>query len=217
MKLPFRTGTTSLTDDELVLLDVLFGTWACPAKLLRRRSFLPQWNFGYSHDLDDRQLRATLTELWNRGLLRPELDEKDVYFAMTPTGGELWSQERLPVWERYYDTRFRSTQGGRTMMSVLAVSGEVRDRFLELCPIESAKRRRRQSRDVQILSWRSFPSIHLGVASYPETDESPATREYWVRIERERIGWRNVKELQRFLPGSSQRQTGASDLDDEMT
>lgn len=202
MKLPFRTGATPLTDDELILLDVLFRGWPCPARLLRKRDFLFQWNFGYSHDLDDRQLRATLTGLHDRDLVRPELAVKDVCFVITPAGGELWSRERLPAWDSYFDTSCRITRSGRTTMKVLAFSAELRNRFLDLCPNASAERRRRTVRRGRLIEWRPPRRVYLGAAGYFGTDLSPATDVYWDRLERERIGWQNVRQLQRFLPAS---------------
>ncbi|MEX0702609.1 MAG: hypothetical protein WD069_10985 [Planctomycetales bacterium] len=64
---PRRTNATTLTDDELLLLDVLFDGGA-PSRLLRRESFAVQWN-RESHDLDDDRLRETLQRFVDSGRL----------------------------------------------------------------------------------------------------------------------------------------------------
>jgi hypothetical protein len=105
---PYRTGTTWLTDDQLVLLDVLFngGTWL---RLLGREHFLEQWNLGYAHGLDDATLECNIRWLWEHGVVERERDGEHTWFRMTPDGGDLWSRERRPVWERYCMERYTTT------------------------------------------------------------------------------------------------------------
>jgi hypothetical protein len=54
--LPFRTNTTWLGDDNLILLDCLFDT-AARIGSLRRENFGERWNIGYSHNFNDDELR----------------------------------------------------------------------------------------------------------------------------------------------------------------
>jgi hypothetical protein len=205
---PYRTGKTWLTDDQLVLLDVLFhcGT---SFHLLRRENFLEQWNLGYAHSLDDVMLECNLRWLCEHGVLDAEQDDAQTWFGVTRAGGELWSQERCPVWDRYCIERYTTTSRGRTQMSVMAVSAEVRDHFLVLWPQYPARRRTTVIADFPLIGWHPFAQLYVGVATYEEPREwTPAEyvvwaeqwRQHWAMLERERSWWRNVPELQRLVP-----------------
>src|SRR5436190_20042369 len=130
-ELPFRTCKTWLTDDQLILLDVLFrgGT---SFRLLRRDGFLEQWNDGYAHRLDDPELRCNLRWLCEHGVLEAEGNGDEAVYRMAAAGGEMWSQERCPVWDRYCTECYRTTSRGRTMLTVYAVSSRIRDEVLTL-------------------------------------------------------------------------------------
>ena len=130
---PFRTGATWLTDDQLILLDVLFDRGAT-IRLLRRGIFHEQWNLGYVHSLDDVELKNTLHLLCEHGVLKPLSISERVSFRMTRVGGEMWSLERCPDWTRYCTEQYRDLSGGRTLMTVMAASPVVRDHFLALWP-----------------------------------------------------------------------------------
>jgi hypothetical protein len=206
--LPFRTNRTWLTDDQLILLDVLFNG-STLFQLLCREGFLEQWNLGYSHGLDDGELRCHLRWLCEHGVLVAEPRGDDIGFRMTVSGGELWSQERCPVWERYCMEYYSTTSRGRTRMSVLAVSPQVRDDFLALWPLYPARRRTATIPDRGLIGWRPFGQLFAGVATYEEQrrwtwDEYAVWVERWRQhqavLERERSWWRFVPELQRFIP-----------------
>ena len=134
-RLPYRTNTTWLTDADLILLDVLFdggATFCC----LRHESFRRQWNVAYSHNLADTELRRRLEWLCEHCVLQTECHEGREFFHMRETGGELWSQERCPSWDRYCTERYKTTSRGRTLMSVATVSAQIRDDFLRLLFVE---------------------------------------------------------------------------------
>jgi hypothetical protein len=193
------------------LLDVLFNA-GTSIRLLRRENFLGQWNFGYAHALDDAGLECNLRWLCEHGVLEPERDGEQMLYQMTSNGGELWSQERCPVWERYCTEWYTTTSRGRTRMSVLAVSPRVRDQFLALWPQYPARRRTATVVDRPLIGWRPFSQVYLGTATYEEPSQwTPAEyavwaeqhRQHWAMLERERSWWRGVPELQRFVPGAS--------------
>ena len=50
-QLPYRTNTTWLSNEDLIILDALFDGGA-EFHLLRGRGFREQWNLGFSHELD---------------------------------------------------------------------------------------------------------------------------------------------------------------------
>lgn len=205
--LPYRTNASSLTDSELILLDVLFDC-RCEFRLLRGSVFKPQWNLPYSHNLPDSQLRQTLTTLCQRGILSSTIEDRRELFAMTSDGGEVWSSERSPDWNRFCMERYTTTIRNRTMMTVVAVSAAIRDDFLHYWPMYPARRRTTVVSDFGFVPWRPFGVLHVGVATYKEQREwTPA--EYAVYIEQfkqhqavlyeNRSWWRFVGELQRFL------------------
>jgi hypothetical protein len=211
-ELPFRTNATWLSDDELVLLDVLFnaGTWV---DLLTQESFHEQWNLGYSHQLNDNDLRTSVEKLCHSGVVRVDVGESDRLsgpcIQLTPHGGDLWSLERCPIWERYCMERYSETSAGRTIMTVIAASPEVRDDYLRVWPRYPARRREFTLYDYQLISWRQFPRLYVGAATYHEQrswstfEEYSAYRtmfeEHQQLVKRERSWWRGVRELQRFL------------------
>jgi len=80
-KLPFRTAATDLSEDELRLLDVQFDA-AAPVRSLRRKYFLATFN-SQSHDLDDAELRKTISRLCERGILCRERHNGIEYVRMT--------------------------------------------------------------------------------------------------------------------------------------
>jgi hypothetical protein len=206
--LPYRTRRTWLTDDQLILLDVLFsrGTFFT---YLRREGFSAQWNLGYSHSLGDDALRCNLRWLCEHGTLAAQADGDQTVFRMTPAGGDLWSQERCPIWDRYCIECYRTTSRGRTMMTVYAVSPRVRDEFLALWPLYPARHPTVTIPDRGLIAWHPFGQLHAGVATYHEPlqwtlEEHRAWleryREHESMLERRQSWWRYVEELQRFVP-----------------
>jgi hypothetical protein len=206
-ELPFRAHNTWLSDEQLFLLDVLFdgGT---SFELLRHEHFFEQWNLGYSHNLDDRHLGCELQWLCQHGVLAEVSYRGKTVFQMTAAGGELWSQERCPVWDRYCMNRFKRTSKDRTLISVIAVSPKVRDDFLTLWPMTSARRRASKIANYRLITWRPFSECFVGVMIYREQlewtcEEYAAWAEECLQhqavLERERSWWRCVRELQRFV------------------
>ena len=206
--LPYRTNTTWLSDDDLIILDVIFDG-GVPFQLLRQKNFQDVWNLTFSHNLADDELRWRLRRLCDRDVVGTERYDERTFFCMTSIGGDLWSQERCPVWERFCSDRYRTTSQGRTMMSVVAVSAKIRDDFVSLWPMYPARRRTATIGDCGLVPWRSFHQLHVGVATYVEEHEwSRDEFEVWIHrdrehetlLERERSWWRDVSELQRFVP-----------------
>jgi hypothetical protein len=194
-----------LTDDQLILLDALFYA-PTSAGLLRRDGFHHQWNFGYAHALDDAELDCHLRWLCEHGVLERETDAESVRVALTAYGGELWSQERCPAWERFCKERYATTSRGRTRMTVLAASPEIRDDFLRLWPPTPARFRKAAIDGLPLIDWHPFPRLFVGVATYEEqlefnlADYAEDCQRH-TTVERERSWWRNVSELQRFVNG----------------
>jgi hypothetical protein len=205
--MPFRTGRTWLTDDQLILLDVMFAR-GTSFRLLCREGFLEQWNLGYKHHLSEPELHSNLRWLCEHGALEFEASGDQSVFRFTPAGGDLWSQERCPVWDRYCTECYRTTSQGRTMMTVCAVSPHIREEFLALWPSAPARRRTATIADWGMIAWRPFSQVFVGVATYQEQHEwTPAEFAVWAQrdgqhqeaVENQRSWWRCVPELQRFV------------------
>jgi len=200
---PYRTGRTWLSDDQLVLLDVMFDCGVC-IEALRRDTFQQDFNLQYGHGLDDAALTCNLRWLCEHGVLSTE---RRRVFHMTPAGGKLWSEERCPVWERYCDISNRPTHRDRKLMRVLAQTASVRDHALTLLAPRRAHRRVTVV-DAALPPWRARAQFHVGIALYEEPRRwTPAEYHVWAAekqerqavLEREQSWWSNVWGLQRFI------------------
>lgn len=205
--LPYRTNSTWLSDDDLILFDVIFARGTL-IRLLRRRSFREQWNLGYNHNYTDAELKLRLRELWKHRVIEVESRNNRTYLRMTAEGGRLWSEERCPVWERFCTERIKTTSQGRSLMSVVAVSPGVRDDYLRVWSPKESRRRVTAICNFGLVSWRSFPTLHVGIATYferlPQTPDEIAIYRQWyfghqARAQNDRSWWRSVPELQRFI------------------
>lgn len=208
---PYRTGKTWLSDADLTLLDVMFRG-RVSFRLLREQSFKAQWNLGYSHGLNDAELRSKLAELQESGVIatttRVRTPTGEDCFGLTSLGGDLWCEERCPIWERYCTTRYNDTLRGTTLCTVVAVSPEIRDDFLRDYPISEAKTRCRTIEDYELLYWRPSLQVYAGTAAYFESSSWTASeyREHArheynhnTYVEQERTWWSHLSELQRFI------------------
>lgn len=204
----FRSYSSSLTDDELVILDVMFSgsvTWP----MLRQVHFRNQFNEA-AHSLSDTQLVETLHRLLDMGIIvrRDETFRGHRRLAMTPAGGELWSSERQPVWDRFCTWHTHVPIDGRDLLTVIAVSPEVCEDCVRLMPEYQARRRTTVITDFGLLGWRSFERLHIGLATYvqPQCWVGEAAFEharehpkYLARLERERTWWHDITRMQRFV------------------
>jgi hypothetical protein len=91
------------------------------------------------------------------------------------------------------------------LMSVTAVTKEVRDHFLTLWPEYPARRRTAVIADGPLIRWHPFPRVYVGVAIYEElalecTVWAEQHQRHQATLKRERSWWRSVPELQRFVP-----------------
>ena len=207
----YRSHATSLSDDELLILDVMFRH-GVTITMLRRCNFVSQFA-AESHSLDDDALQDTLQRLVQNDVIERSDDQScgHCYYDMTRRGGELWSAERCPIWERYCTDSYPMNIRGRTLVTVKAVSAEIRDDFLRIWPENSARCRHALIRDVGLIHWYPFEQLHVGFAAYSEDrcPERPSHEElelwqekrlhHWRRVEEERTWWRSVAELQKFI------------------
>ncbi len=195
-----RTHVTSLTDDELTLLDGMFdhGT---SFRLLRRRGFWEQWL--RRHDLTDDELRTVLHRFIANGWLTAEACERGTDFFLTPAGGAVWESERRPDWRRLVTDRYWRPPGGIPYVTILGLDPEIRDDFwrigcdagLFLKRDDSAKRT--VIRDHQWIGWKSFPAIYVLMARLFDPNEI-GHHEPYRSCEEQRTWWRFPHEISRF-------------------
>jgi hypothetical protein len=206
----FRTGKTSLSDDELLILDAIFDKKVAPI-MLQGADFAVFFNCR-PHTLNDRCLADTLERFQREGVIAVCDDSfsSERIVQMTPDGGALWSAERCPDWSRYCIEEYRGQMSkNRVIMSVQAVSSDVRDDFVRLWPMYPARRKNAVISDRGLIPWRNFGTVYVGLALYYESDQTSSHSRlarndhqlaHWKRIEPERTWWRCVSELQKFLP-----------------
>ncbi|MEM9942277.1 MAG: hypothetical protein AAF939_11985 [Planctomycetota bacterium] len=107
--LPKRTGDSSLSDDELLLFDMLFDSNASVAQL--SSSVYPiHMNCKHNHSLDDGELSNTIDSLLSRQLIRSvgnSAKSQCTIYSLTESGGLLWERERQPNWSQYVNTSIR--------------------------------------------------------------------------------------------------------------
>ena len=205
----YRSYETSLSNDELLILDMLFQS-DVTAPMLRKSGFVALFN-PEPHSLEDAPLRDTLWRWVREGIIKPTDSrcQGHRYLQMTPLGGRLWSAERRPIWERYCTESYRMFGRGVDLMTVVAVSSDIRDDFLRLHPFVPSPLRCRSAtiRDYGLVSWHPFERLYVGLATYveqtkwsPEEDKIHVQQEsqHWEQVEAERSWWRFVDELQRF-------------------
>jgi hypothetical protein len=197
-----RTHATVLSDDELILLDVMFDCRP-PLRLLRRSVFRNQWNL-CSHNLDDEQLRKTIDRFCEAGILVSESsswgEEICLYYGLTPHGGELWEAERTPIWDRYATERYGGYSSGRETVTIRALSASIRDDFwrvgndARMWDSDGGRVRFWEISRHVLIYWKNFATIYVAVAHIRDCYGCD-----WSLYNARRTWWRNVEELQKFL------------------
>jgi hypothetical protein len=207
----FRTHRTSLNDDELILLDVLFK-WRISFAALRSANFAVQFNCD-SHKLNDAQLSETLDRFCEKGILtmepphpEPGLKGYGEWFEITARGGELWESERTPVWERFVGCHHHEPVPGKARVSLCGPSARICEDSLRTYWDGVVWRRRLgrvrifQITNHELLPWKSFPTIHVAVGV---SGEAIPFEEFMQRdrslYESRRSGWSTVGQLQKFV------------------
>jgi hypothetical protein len=195
----YRTGETSLTDDELLLLDVLFDK-NITKSFLYRENFAVRLN-ARAHELFDEEVDTTIDRFCDLGYLVPRESFKPEVpaYEMTGLGGSLWEAERLPQWEHYGSDRYVESRSGKEILLFVSPSDATCRFFMghwRRCP---ERLRFWSIKSYELLSWRSFPRLYVGSAFYSQDawHRDQAERE---SLESHRTWWRCVRELQRFLP-----------------
>ncbi len=206
-----RTNKTELSDDELIIFDVLFDCNAPVNALKKGEEF--SWHFNYpSHDLDEGELKDTIERFVSNGLMRlkltvfPKNNQIVSFVGLTEKGGKLWEKERLPIWEKYvFDSS--SDCKGFWELSIFSLTLEAARDFLviaqecklyELMDPNDLKISELKGKDAEdLIPWKIFDKLYeiksrlserIGTENSPETD--------WEHYQLKSMWWRDVEELQ---------------------
>jgi hypothetical protein len=223
-----RTHATSLSDDQLTLLDVLFNCTPPRGALLKDYIY---GQFLRRHSLEDEEVDSTLDGFLRQGwlsLTRVPLDGSRLQgqpcFTMTTEGGRIWESERRPNWSRYLIDIYGGVPIEKESISIISTMAEtgqncwrigfgtryfdhgLSDRY------RPGRFRQTIIRDYELLPWKTFDKLHVlvGILEEPtESFESQVTcddysirRAEWeaniAEWELRRTWWRDVGELAKF-------------------
>jgi len=95
--LPKRTKITHLSNGELFILDFLALEGRSNFKNLCEKNYSIHMNVEYSHDFNDRELLRVLNTL----KYEQYITFNNNYYQITKKGGDIWTIERTPIWNRY--------------------------------------------------------------------------------------------------------------------
>ncbi len=169
----FRSGQTNLSEDELLILDIL-SKYEVSFRMLGQNGVNPCFGFK-PHTMDKSTLAETIRKWLGKGIIRiSEYSCESQIFELTNLGGELWEAERKPVWERYCSEHYGSSRKGRVSMTVQAVSRHICEDFLKMWLPNEGRKKILTIRDKRFLYWKSFGTISVGLMSYEESlDKRP--------------------------------------------
>ncbi len=201
--LPPRTNKSDLSDDELLLFDMMFDGNAS-ASQLSSNVYSLHLNCLYSHSLDDAELHETLNSLLSRKLIVPigdPLKSNETRYALTEKGGRMWELERKPDWQRYVSTLQKelgmfptgsitvfclNRDTGRKCLGAMFAAGMI---------TPGGPIRTRSTFDKRLMPWKNFSHVHvLRCRTLDNVRSSPRPIE-WDVYELTRSWWRSIGEL----------------------
>ncbi len=201
--LPKRTGASNLSDDELLLFDMLFD---CNASTTQMSSsvYANHMNCAYNHSLDDTGLADTIDSLLSRNLIHPignSVNTTGPAYSLTESGGELWERERRPEWMRYVTTSQKEL-GNFPIGSIVAMCADeligrqcLGAMFASGLITPASSIRTRALYDKRLVPWKKFPSVYaLRCRTSDNINHWPKPVE-WDVYESSRCWWRTIGEL----------------------
>ena len=215
----FRTGTSGLSDDELLLLDLFFDGETYPlGKGLYGQNFSSLANLPFSHGFSDDHVRLLLRRWQELGWLTDEDDYFDAEvgpcYTLTPAGGAVWEAEWNPPWPLYCvnPSRGPSRFGRRTFHAekIVSCSHATAEAFFRTClkchwmdgTVSRTARSWKTLRSPHktFIPWKVFPQVfelrfYVYRSVYVPTD--------WDLYEKEKRWWLSPYDLaKRRLEGS---------------
>ncbi len=206
-----RTSETYLSDDELIIFDVLFDSEIPINALKAGEDFSLRFNYP-SHDLNVDELIDTIDKLVSIGLIRlnlsvtPKNKQIITFVGLTEKGGNLWEQERSPIWGKYVIDSC-SDERGYWELSVYSTTLEIAKEFIEVsheCHLHELMDKNKieiqqiEGKDADYLSpWKVFNKLYRIKAQLSEKDGTEHSIETnWGLYKKKMKWWGDVKELQ---------------------
>lgn len=201
--LPKRTGESGLSDDELLLFDMMFDFNASETQL-SSSVYAQHMNCGYNHSLDDVALGHTIDSLLDRNLIHligNSVDSTDIIYSLTESGGKLWEIERQPDWQRFITTS-QTMIGSNSTGSIVALCVDEQigrqclgAMFASGLITPTGSIRGRELSNKRLVPWKSFPSvIALRCRTSDNVNHLPKPVE-WNVYNASRCWWRSIDEL----------------------
>ena len=208
-----RNNNTSLSDDELIIFDVLFDTFA-PINFLKCGDDFELMFNHPSHSLDVNRLKDTIERFVKNNLMRfklnvfPKDDQIVTFIGLTEKGGDLWEKERLPIWDKFISDSSYDYKGFWEL-SVSSPSLETAKKFIKIAQecklyelmnpndIEVDELRGSDLRD--LIPWKTFDKIYeikSRLSDNDSTENGPETD--WKLYRLKSLWWRDADELQRL-------------------
>ena len=201
-----RTNATSLSTDELTLLDALFP-YGSYFHHLRREVVWEQKLL--RHDLDGPELRSVFRRWLDLGWIDLEREESKSYFRLAPPGVAVWETERKPDWRRYVTDTYRELPSGKPYVMILAHDREIAEDFWRIgsrtgrFKATDSPIRQRVLRNYSLIEWLPARDIHVLVGMLrdwnvvePTNNKDPIER--GPEAEKERTWWRFPWETSKF-------------------
>lgn len=198
-----RTGITNLSDDELLLFDMLFDCSARPDQL-SASAYAIHMNCDYTHSLNDRELSDALCSLLSRCLVRVvgnSANSNAPTYSLTETGGALWELERQPNWNQYVTTSQKQLGTFSTGSIVALCVDEIVGRqclgamFASGLITPAGSIRSRMLYDKRIVPWKWFPSIFALRCKTSDSIHDARESVKWYAYQSSRCWWRSIDEL----------------------
>ena len=200
-----RTKETNLSEEELLILDVLFDARDTFESLMRE-NYASWHNLPYFHGLETDVLRDLINRLVDNGIISSHTSGFDsrVFYGLTKAGGKLWEVERVPNWERYCTDYSTEDETGHWMLSVESPSIATAQAFMDCAnPCRLYGFKQDEIRTTTLIEekpstvyWKAFSTVcSMSVATYALPDTNQVD---WHEYESRRFWWRSLTELANF-------------------
>ncbi len=207
-----RTNQTELSDDELIIFDLLFDSYQSVNSLKKGDNVTIGLNYPISHQIETTELISVVETFVDMGLMKFKLgfipEQNQIYprVGLTEKGGNLWEKERLPDWEKYVADS-SSDENGFWELSISSPSLKTAKHFMlvvQECKLYELSDPRKfeilenQVKETEpLIPWKTFGTVYeiksrlserMGSGNRPLTD--------WKLYQKKARCWRTVKELQ---------------------
>ena len=200
-----RTKETNLSEEELLILDVLFDGRDTFESLVRE-NYASWHNLPYSHNLETNVLRDLINRLAESGIINPHTSGFDnrIFYGLTTAGGKLWEAERVPNWEKYCTNYSTEDETGHWMLSVESPFIATAQAFMDCanhCGLYGFRQDERMTTTLieeqpSTIYWKAFSTVcSMSVPTYALPDTNQVD---WHEYERRRSWWRDLAELAKF-------------------